>query len=173
MRVVVPYAGAGGKTRLELSTDERERLSLAMLGEVLAAAANVGPTWVVSPEPVEGAEWIRDPGGGQGAAVEAALEKLGAGPVVVVNADLPSITADDLHALEASIPVAGISIAAATDGTTNALGLSDAGLFAPLYGADSAARFRAHAESSGLVAVDVDRPGLRDDVDTVADLVRA
>ena len=138
-----------------------------MLGDVLAAANSVGRTWVVSPDPVEGADWIRDPGGGQGAAVEAALREIGPGPVLVVNSDLPSVTADDLRVLHEAIPERGIALAPARDGTTNALGLSDTSLFAPLYGPGSAARFRAHVEH----AVDVVCPGLRDDVDTPADLV--
>lgn len=140
-----------------------------MLGNVLAAATSVGRTWIVSPDRVEGADWIRDPGGGQGAAVEAALREIGPGPVLVVNSDLPSLTADDLHALHDAIPERGIALAPARDGTTNALGLSDTTLFAPLYGPGSAARFRAQAEQ----AVDVVRPGLRDDVDTPTDLVSA
>jgi 2-phospho-L-lactate/phosphoenolpyruvate guanylyltransferase len=164
IRIVVPYAGKHGKTRLG---DRREELSHAMLEAVLAAAADVGRTWVVSPDPVEGAAWIPDPGGGQGAAVEAALREIGPGPVLIVNSDLPSVTADDLHALHDAIPERGIAIAPARDGTTNALGLSDTALFAPLYGPGSAERFRAHAEH----AVDVLRAGLRDDVDTPADLV--
>ena len=164
IRIVIPYAGPNGKTRLG---DGREELSRAMLELVLAAAGSVGRAWVVSPEPVAGAEWIQDPGGGQGAAVEAALREIGPGPVLVVNSDLPSVTADDLHALYEAIPQRGIAIAAARDGTTNALGLSDTALFAPLYGPGSAERFRAHAEQ----VVDVTRAGLRDDVDTPADRV--
>jgi 2-phospho-L-lactate/phosphoenolpyruvate guanylyltransferase len=166
IRIVIPYAGSHGKTRLG---DAREHLSAAMLGNVLAVSSSVGRTWVVSPDPVEGAEWIRDPGGGQGAAVEAALREIGPGPVLVVNSDLPSVTADDLRALHDAIPERGIALAPARDGTTNALGLADTTLFAPLYGPGSAARFRAHAER----AVDVVRPGLRDDVDTPADLATA
>jgi 2-phospho-L-lactate guanylyltransferase len=175
IRVVIPYAGPGGKSRLELDEVAREKLSLAMLAEVIAAASEAGPTWVVSPEPVPGrsATWIPDPGGGQGRAVAAALREIGPGSVLVVNADLPSLTADDLQALEEAIPGSGIAIAPAGDGTTNALGLSDVALFAPLYGQDSAARFRAHVERLGLPVVEVDRPALRDDVDTVADLVKA
>ena len=164
IRIVVPHAGTHGKTRLG---DRRDELSRAMLEDVLAAAASVGRTWVVSPDPVDGAAWIPDPGGGQGAAVEAALRELGPGPVLIVNSDLPSVTADDLHALHDAIPECGIAIAPARDGTTNALGLSDKALFTPLYGPGSAERFRAHAEH----AVEVIRAGLRDDVDTPADLV--
>jgi len=164
IRIVIPHAGWRGKTRLG---DAREELSRAMLEAVLAAAGSVGRTWVVSPDPVDGAAWIPDPGGGQGTAVEAALQEIGPGPVLVVNSDLPSVTPDDLRALHDAIPEQGIAIAPARDGTTNALGLSSTTFFAPLYGPGSAARFRAHAEH----VVDVVRPGLRDDVDTPADLV--
>lgn len=175
IRVVIPYGGSRGKTRLALGASEREKLSLAMLASVLSVALEVGQTWVVSPDEPLGSDatWIPDPGGGQGAAVAAALREIGAGPVLVVNADLPSLTVDDLLALEAATPQPGIAIAAAADGTTNALGLSDTTLFAPLYGKESAARFRAHAERSGVAAVDIVRPGLQNDVDTVADLVNA
>jgi 2-phospho-L-lactate guanylyltransferase len=175
MRVVVPYAGSRGKSRLKLSENEREQLSLGMLVGVLSVALEVGETWVVSPDEPRGstATWIPDPGGGQGAAVAAALIEIGPGPVLVVNADLPSLTTDDLLALEAATPEPGIAIAAAADGTTNALGLSDTTLFAPLYGRKSAARFRAHAERCGVTAIDITRPGLRNDVDTLADLVNA
>ena len=175
IRVVIPYAGSRGKSRLALGSSDREKLSEGMLASVLSVALEVGETWVVSPEepPGSDAAWISDPGGGQGAAVAAALQEIGGGPVLVVNADLPSLTVDDLLALEAATPEAGIAIAPAPDGTTNALGLSDTTLFAPLYGKASAARFRAHAERSGVAAVDVIRPGLQNDVDTVADLVSA
>jgi 2-phospho-L-lactate guanylyltransferase len=177
IRVVIPYAGSRGKTRLELEAGARREFSQAMLAEVLAAAFDVGRVWVVTPDSdaaryATRATWIRDPGGGQGAAVEAALREIGTRPVLVVNADLPTLTPADLLALDEAVPEHGIAIAAADDGTTNALGLSDASLFAPLYGEGSATRFRAHAERSGLTAVDVTRPGLRDDVDTLADLER-
>ncbi len=175
MRVVIPYAGSRGKTRLELGSGEREKLSLAMLASVLSVAVEIGRTWVVSPNEPPGSEatWIPDPGGGQGAAVAAALREIGPGPALVVNADLPSLVPDDLLALEAATPEPGIAIAAAADGTTNALGLSDTTLFAPLYGKESAARFRVHAERCGVTAVDIARPGLQNDVDTLADLVNA
>jgi 2-phospho-L-lactate guanylyltransferase len=179
MLVVIPHAGTAGKTRLELDRGAREELSRAMLADVLAAAVAIGTTWVVTPDLAAGAAAreagatvVPDPGGGQGAAVEAALLQAGAGPVLVVNSDLPSLRAADLRALAQATPASGIALAAAEDGTTNALGLSDATLFAPLYGAESAARFQAHAAGSGLTAVSVTRPGLRDDADALADLVR-
>jgi 2-phospho-L-lactate guanylyltransferase (CobY/MobA/RfbA family) len=65
-----------------------------------------------------------------------------------------------------------MALVEALDGTTNALSISAAALFAPLYGRDSAARFRAHARGLGLDAISVAIPNLSDDVDTVEDLRR-
>jgi 2-phospho-L-lactate guanylyltransferase (CobY/MobA/RfbA family) len=88
----------------------------------------------------------------------------------VVNADLPCARRDDLAALERAIPRGGIAIAAASDGTTNVLGLDSPRLFAPLYGPDSAGRFRRHAERLGAPVVAALIPNLADDVDDVGDL---
>ena len=167
--VVVPFAGAAGKTRLDAPRSTRRELSLAMLADVLAAAIPVGRTLVVTPEAdgieLIGVEVVDDPGGGQGAAVQAALVGL-EGRVLVVNADLPCVTTADLLALVEAIPPRGLALVEARDGTTNALGLSSPGLFQPLYGPGSANRFRA------LGAVPVTIPNLADDVDTSADLDR-
>ena len=71
---------------------------------------------------------VDDPGGGQGPAVRAGLEVAalasgGAGPLLVVNADLPCVTARDLLALAGAVPDDGLALARAADGTTNALAL--------------------------------------------------
>ena len=55
----------------------------------------------------------------------------------------------------------------ASDGTTNALSLPDPSVFAPLYGAGSAERFRAHAPFATARI-----PELEVDVDADADLER-
>ena len=60
----------------------------------------------------------------------------------------------------------------ALDGTTNALSLPTPDAFAPLYGRDSASRFKAHARGLGIDAVSVVIPNLSDDVDTMDDLSR-
>jgi 2-phospho-L-lactate guanylyltransferase (CobY/MobA/RfbA family) len=92
--------------------------------------------------------------------------------VLVVNADLPCLVPGDLRALLAATPLSGIALVEALDGTTNALSLPAAEAFAPLYGADSARRFLAHARSLGLDAVSVAIPNLVEDVDTEDDLRR-
>jgi 2-phospho-L-lactate guanylyltransferase (CobY/MobA/RfbA family) len=149
--IVVPFRRRGAKSRLGLGPE----IAHAMLEDVIAAASPLGPVVVA------------DGDGGQGAAVAAKLRKRPDGPVLVVNADLPCATAGDLFALLGSISPDGIALVEAADGTTNALGLSSAGLFADLYGPGSAERFRAHAPCAT-----VEVPNLADDVDTAADLAR-
>lgn len=173
--VVVPFAGAAGKTRLEAARRTRQEVSLAMLGDVLAAALAVGATLVVTGDDAGaalarelGAKVVDDPGGGQGAAVAAALARAGSGAALVVNADLPCVTVDDLETLADAIPARGLALVEADDGTTNALGLSSPALFAPVYGPGSADRFRGLAAANVTVAL----PNLVDDVDTIADLER-
>ena len=172
--LVVPFRGVEGKSRLGLPTTEaRSAVARAMLADVIAACVAVGPTYVVSPDAVSvpGATVVPDPGGGQGAAVEAGLHAAAVTgePTVylVVNADLPCVTPRDLLTLAGAVPDGGIAIAPADDGTTNALGFASPDLFQPLYGEGSAARF------AGLApARTVEAPNLMEDVDTVADLER-
>jgi len=177
--VVIPFAGSEGKTRLHESRRVRRALGHAMFCDVLAACVSAARTLVVTPDEEaasaavdSGAEAVADPGGGQGAAVEAALAGLGAGGILVVNADVPCVVPHDLRSLLAATPAGGLALVEALDGTTNALSLPAPEAFAPLYGAGSADRFREHAASLGLEAVSVALPNLADDVDTIEDLTR-
>jgi 2-phospho-L-lactate guanylyltransferase (CobY/MobA/RfbA family) len=142
---VIPYR-IGGKTRLG-----DPKLALAMLSDVTDAVNELTT-----------AAFVADGPGGQGVAVAEALAAL-RGPVTIVNSDLPCATSAEIEELTAAAP----AIVAAADGTTNALALRDAADFEPLYGPGSAARFQEH-----LAAVQLDLPGLRDDVDTWDDLER-
>ena len=178
-RIVVPFAGANGKSRLQASQAARHELALAMLGDVLEACVEVGPTLVVTGDAdaaavaeAAGARTAGDPGGGQGAAVQAALAGLGLGPLLVVNADLPCLEPGDLLALVEATPAGGLALAEAPDGTTNALSLSAPSAFAPLYGSGSAARFHARAAELGVESATAEIPNLVDDVDTIDDLAR-
>jgi 2-phospho-L-lactate guanylyltransferase len=172
--VVVPFRGTEGKSRLAgLPLAARTSVREAMLADVLAACEVVGTTYLVTSARglTPRATVVADEGRGQGAAVAAGLdaaERTGAtAPFLVVNADLPCVTARDLLALAGAIPDHGLALVAAADGTTNALAFSSTELFAPLYGPGSAARFAALAPSRVLGV-----PNLIDDVDTVADLER-
>src|SRR5437763_16647951 len=172
--VVVPFRGTEGKSRLAgWALDARAAGREAMLADVRVACEAVGATYLVTS--AQGlrtaAALVVDDGRGKGAAVAAGLELAGRtgapAPYLVVNADLPCVTARDLLALAGAIPDHGLALVAAADGTTNALALSSQGLFAPLYGPGSAARFAGLAPSGAL-----DAPNLMADVDTVADLER-
>jgi 2-phospho-L-lactate/phosphoenolpyruvate guanylyltransferase len=160
--IVVPYRG-DAKMRLPVSI--RAAVAVAMLGDVVAAALEVGPVLVVTDDPAvvpPGAEALPDPGGGLGAAVTAGLACVD-GHALVLNADLPAATPEAIRLLAA----AGLALVEAGDGTTNALSLPDPAVFAPLYGPGSADRFRAHAP---FVTVEI--PELAADVDTESDLQR-
>jgi 2-phospho-L-lactate guanylyltransferase len=179
-QIVVPFRGERGKQRLNAPDDVRSELALAMLGDVVAAATATGRTLVATSHAAAralaeelGAETSEDPGGGQGAAVAAALERVDDGrPVLVINADLPCVVPHDLRVLAGAAELGAIGYVEAADGTTNALALPDVSVFAPLYGSASAARFRDHAEAMGVTVIACAIPNLADDVDTLADLDR-
>ena len=158
--VVVPFRGESAKHRLAPAPEDvRASIANAMLEDVLAACRAVAAEVVVA-----------DEGGGQGAAVEAALRRIDSGPILVVNADLPAAQPRDLLALLGALPEDGLALVAAADGTTNALALATPHLFAPLYGPGSAERFLARAERLGVPAALTAIPNLADDVDTLGDL---
>ena len=160
--IVIPYRG---DAKRRLASSRRAALALAMLGDVVEAAVQVGRVLVVTDDASvvpPGVEVVDDPGQGLAAAVAAALDRVD-GHALVVNADLPAATPDALRRLAG----AGAALVEAVDGTTNALSLPDTSAFAPLYGPGSADRFRAHA---GLATVRI--PELELDVDSDADLER-
>ena len=175
--IVIPFAGVEGKTRLALPAAARRVLSLAMLGDVLEAALAVGDVRVVTPD-AEGALLARAAGAdaversgrrpGRGGARGARRARRGPRarrqrrPAVRVERCACGAARGDARR--------GLALVEAADGTTNALGLSSAAAFAPLYGPGSAARFRAHAAASGLAAVALALPELATDADTVDDL---
>ena len=176
-QIVVPFRGGSGKQRLDVSDEFRSELALAMLGDVLGACVAVGRTLLVTGDDSAravanelGAELADDPGGGQGAAVAAALEQVQNLPVLVINADLPCVVPHDVRALAGMAELGALGLVEAEDGTTNALALPRPSLFAPLYGTGSAERFRAHAEANGVTAIAAVVPNLADDVDTLEDL---
>lgn len=179
LQIVVPYRGERGKQRVDAPEAVRAQLALAMLGDVLAATVVTGRTVVVTNDAAArslaaelGAETADDPGGGQGAAVQAALAAFEPGCVLVVNADLPCVVPHDLRTLAGAAELGAAGIVEADDGTTNALALPSPDLFEPLYGAASVARFKEHFERAGVTSISAAIPNLSDDVDTLDDLRR-
>jgi 2-phospho-L-lactate guanylyltransferase (CobY/MobA/RfbA family) len=158
--VVVPFRGESAKRRLAPAPEDvRATLAHAMFEDVLAACRAVAEDVIVA-----------SGGGGQGEAVEAALRRVDANPILVVNADLPAAQPRDLLTLLGALPENGLALVAAADGTTNALALSSSHLFAPLYGPGSAERFIARAHRLEVPAAVAAIPNLADDVDTLGDL---
>ena len=179
LQIVIPFRGAAPLQRVAAPNEVREKLALAMLGDVLTAAVATGRTLLVSGDPAAqalaeeiGAETVVDPGGGQGAAVAAAIERVGKGTVVVLNADLPCVVPHDIRTLAGAAELGALGLVEAQDGTTNALALPSAALFAPLFGEGSANRFRDHAKAHGITPIAAAIPNLSDDVDTLEDLGR-
>jgi 2-phospho-L-lactate/phosphoenolpyruvate guanylyltransferase len=150
---VIPWRRGDAKSRLPAWC--RDALAEAMLADVISACRELS-------EPV-----VADAPIGLGPAVALALAPFHGRPVLVVNADLPCVTADDLVQLTACVPAGGVALAAADDGTVNALAYADAALFAPLYGHGSARRF-----AGSVPAITLRIPNLVDDVDTLGDLAR-
>lgn len=182
--VLVPVkALSGAKRRLApaLSTDQRARLQLAMLADVLAAAGEargIAGIAVVTADP-QVAEMARHRGArvieegasaGLNAAVAAgvaALARMGADTVVVVAADLPLAVAEDIALTAARATDAGVTVAVpdrARKGT-NALAFPAAAPPRFAFGTDS---LLAHTAGPGAIALPLASLAL--DIDTPADL---
>jgi 2-phospho-L-lactate guanylyltransferase len=172
------------KTRLSeaLAPGARAQLVRAMLAAVLSAAEaaqTVRQIIVVSPErdsvsaeiPV-----LADTGQGLNSALTQAhrvLRDFGSREVVILPADLPTLTAADVDALVRAGRSGGFALATDTAGTgTNALCLVSAQAFRFQFGPDSRRLHLQEAELQGLRPQMVHLPGLEFDVDTPADLHR-
>ena len=172
---IVPFKTAGQrKTRLApaLSPPERDRLAQAlfehMIG-VLGASPAVGRIGVLSESRPARADldWLPDGGLGLNGELQAVAVS---GPRLVIHADLPLVTPDDVEALLAAAQ-GGAAIAPDRHGTgVNALAL-DAGVSLEFrFGPGSLAR---HQEQAGGGLAVVARQGLALDIDTPDDLAEA
>ena len=174
---IVPFKTAGArKTRLApaLSPTERDRLAQALFDHVIGvldacpAIARISVLSEADPEMDAGRaalDWLPDRGLGLNAELQSVTI---AGPRLVIHADLPLVTPDDVEALLAAAQ-GGAAIAPDRHGTgVNALAL-DAGVAIEFrFGPGSLAR---HQEQRRLAVVA--RQGLALDVDTPDDLAEA
>ena len=151
-----------------LAAEPRQALALQLLTRVIGACQGAGlEVAIVSSDPMAyvaarelGAGVVDDEGRDLTGSVQLGLATFAdVEAVVVIAADLPYVTVDDVVALlAAAMPLA---IAPSADGRTNAIAARPPSAFTPAYGEGSAARH------GGVV---VDRPGLARDLDTPADL---
>lgn len=186
-RVVIPLRSFdAGKSRLSqvLDVSARQALIEAMLTDVLHAVRSSGATDVViaacgdhavSLARTLGLPVISDerPGGGLNAALTRVLATVSYTDqsVMIVAADLPRITADDLAAVTAR--PASVVIAPTHDDGTAVLLQRPPSQITLAYGAKSASAHAINATAAGRTVASVRRDGLLYDLDTPADLATA
>lgn len=185
---VKPLRGALRRLTPALDASVRRELQVAMLTDVLAAAAGargLAGLMVVTSDPqaramaaaIAGARVTSDhgPPRGMNAAVVRGLEAVaaaGADAALVLTADLPLARPEDLDAvLAAAPPGPSATLAPSRDGTgTNAMLLRPPAALTPRLGVDSLARHLAQAARRGVAVARVDLPNLALDIDTPRDL---
>jgi 2-phospho-L-lactate/phosphoenolpyruvate guanylyltransferase len=174
-------ARSGGKQRLAsvLTQPQRTALIGAMLDHVLGVvrAAPLTGVLLISPDPESlppATHVLHDGGIGLNAALELALSELlalKATRVLIVFADLPLLSCEDLVALERATEASGVALAPDHTATgTNALGLALPTAFRLQFGPGSCARHELEAARIGRPAAWVLRPGLAFDVDEPGDV---
>lgn len=182
--LIVPLKStARGKSRIDVEPTLRPRLAMAMALDTVAAAAaaeSVDLVLVVVESRADGDEFAALPGvqalltraAGLNEAVDAGISALPAGfagPLAVLPADLPSLTAAELTGALTAAARRRRSVVADRQGTgTTLLTALSAAALRPQYGAGSLAR---HV-SAGAVPLELPvESGLRRDVDEAADLI--
>ena len=171
-----------------LSAEDRRRLVLAMLADVLTTlskVAAVSSVIVVTPDPdvaafarAEKAQVLAEPhGGGLNAAVQRGLthiDAVRAGRVLVIPGDVPLASSEELTKLaESAVRHEGprVSLVPSHDGGgTNALFLSPPDVIEPEFGPGSFVKHLAAAVARRIDAEVMQLPGLAADVDLPEDL---
>ncbi len=175
---VKPFGVAKSRLAPRLDAAARRRLGQALALRTASRAAEAGgePAIVTGDAGVaawagaNGIEVIPEPAPGLDAAASAvvAAAALSGRPWLIVHADLPLLTEDDLARV---MEIAGAdrpALAPARDGGTNVL--AGSGRFRFAYGPDS---FHRHLRRAGSRAVVVTNVSLALDLDTLADLEAA
>jgi len=185
--LIVPVKPFGvGKSRLAaaLSAAARAQLSRRMLHHVLAQAAQanvLAGSLVVSRDPtvLDGlparpARFVQEREDGLNRALEQGRQQAlawGADAILVLPADLPLLTAEDIRRLyHAATAADGVVIAPSSDGGTNALLLRPATAIPFAFGPHSFAAHQALAQQAGLRWRAFASPTLSFDVDWPTDL---
>jgi len=176
---------AKGRLATMLSQEERRRLSLAMLEDVLSAVQavpRIDRVTVVSPDPVVlgrvrelGAEALDEPARCRGVnqalthASNAAADG-GADAVAVVAADLPSVLSTEIEAVVDALPDRGIVVVPTDDRGTGAIALRPPGVVPFRFGLKSSVFHKREAVARRLTARVLHLSSLARDVDEPDDL---
>ncbi len=185
---LVPVKALGeAKGRLAdlLARDERSRLALVMLEDVLRAlqaVPRVGHAAVVSPDRDAldragelGAEPIAEPPLSRGVNqalthASAVLADTGADSLLVVAADIPTALPAEIEAILDALPERGIAVAPTDDRGTGALALRPPGVIPFRYGRNSSVLHKREAVARSLPARLLHLESLARDVDEPDDL---
>ncbi|MGE0227125.1 MAG: 2-phospho-L-lactate guanylyltransferase, partial [Dehalococcoidia bacterium] len=179
-----PLADAKSRFRGVYDGDAHAALVRAMLTDVLAAAraAHGGSLLLVTSDQAYDGIAARfdvarldDRGHDYNSAVAAALRSHAvrdAGAALILPADLPRATPEDVARVIEALRTAEVVLVPAHDGGTGALGLRPPGAIAPAFGPGSAAAHRNAARAASSRLDELDCPSLAFDVDTPADLDR-
>jgi len=177
---------AKGRLAALLAPDERRRLALAMLEDVLRAVqavSRVDLVAVVSPDrdalarasalgaqPIEEGPLVR---GVNQALAQAArtLVDQGADALLVIAADIPTALPADIEALLGALPDRGIAICPTTDRGTGALALRPPGVVPFRYGRHSSVLHKREAAARDLPARVLHADSLGHDIDEPRDLL--
>lgn len=184
VHAVIPLKDpAQGKARLAgaLAVPQRAELIRAMLAHVadcLAATPGIATVGVLTSEPhlvPGGCEHLVDRASDLNGAVTQAARELrsrgAAGTLLVVHADLPFVTPDEIAALIAASGEGAVAAAPDWGQTgTNALTFSLSRELATRFGPGSLAAHADAARAAGLSFAIVRRPGLAYDIDEPAQL---
>ena len=185
IRAIVPVrAWPEGKKRLAplLAPEERGALAKIMLEDMLDCLGRTPAVTeiVIVTDDADAALLASDyralvlpdaPGGLNASLAAAAAWLAKARPeaaTLIIHADLPAATPEDIEVLAAADT--DVALARAGDGGTNAMLLRPGVSFPFAFGADSCARHLAAAREAGLSAVLVERPGLALDLDRPEDV---
>ncbi len=176
---------SASKSRLlpQLGRADAERLSVAMLTDVLGALGRVpalARVGVVTPDArvaeaarAAGAEVLLRPDPGLNAAVEAGGRELAPGRddgLLVVLGDVAGVRAEEIETLLAAVAAPGVALAPSSDGGSSALLRLPRDVIPAAFGKDSAAAHRGLAERAGVAFREVALPSLAVDVDEPDDL---
>jgi len=183
---VKALAQAKGRLAALLSQEERRRLALAMLEDVLRAlqaVPRVDHLAVVSPDADAlaradelGADPLSEPPLTRGlnqtlGHASAALMGQGADALLVVAADIPTASPADIEALLDALPERGLAIAPTHDRGTGAIALRPPDAIPFRFGRQSSVSHKREAVARGLPARVLHLASLSRDVDEPDDLV--
>lgn len=168
-----------------LTPSERRELAIVMLHDVLAAVAawtSRPPAALVTSDAIASAaarergfdiipdDANRSESDAIALATQVAVER-GCSETLVIPADIPLVTAEELERVYAAAPERGIAIVPSAEARgSNAVLRRPADLIPLRFGNDSFQPHMAAARATGLPCVVLELPGIALDVDTPADL---